>query len=128
MDNRAFRISLNVFCGAFMTWLCAKVGRFLLRSLPDEVAVPWCAFLFCVLVCAWMWVYIASSRPDPFLKQQKEMATAMAVGVLSVFGGLALGITLIHNASSEAVISLGWILIAAGFVPIPWMLRKLDLI
>lgn len=122
------RILRNVFVGVFLTWMYGEVGFYLIREKSVNVSAPWGAFLLCMLTCTWLWVCLMSSGPHPYLKRQKETAKAVTLTILFLFGMLAVGITVMQDQASEAKIFLGWLLISSGFLPIPLMLRKLDLV
>lgn len=125
-DNRTFRISLNVFCGAFMTWVYAAVMLHMVRTAPVNITMLWVPFFLVLFVWTWAEVCLASSSPDPYLTKQKKMARIVLGTLLFLAGSLSVGGMLIVTSPKEAMQALGWFLISVGYVPVPWMIYKID--
>lgn len=126
--RESFRTGLNVACGAFMSLLYVMVGRHLIETQILDIWAPWCAFLLCAFACTWVWVCLASCKPDAYTTRLKEVAWASSISVLSLFGALALGITVVRLGRSDLTVASGHALIALGIAVMPWMLKKLRLI
>lgn len=128
MSNRTFRVSLNVFSGAVLSALYVWTFFYLVDTKPFGVSAAWTALLFCIFGCTWMWVGLASSRPDPYLQTQKRMAAAATFALVSVFGSIAVGVTMMQNDLHRGTLSFGPVVMAFGLLPVPRALRRVGLL
>lgn len=125
MRNRAFRTGckavLGILLAAGFLWAVYAGGKL------EEFAYLWCAFLFCMLVCAVMWACLMLSRPHPDLGKQKEMATALTVSLLAISASAALAIPWMMESDSPARVPFGLVMLIAFVALVRWTLGKVEL-